>query len=204
MTRINRLCLLAVATAAACTSGGSRSEEAVIDAVVADTVVMETSLGRIVIELDNEHAPVSVENFLLHVRSGFYDGVVFHRIESGFVAQAGEVDNEGRKRISPVFPIENEAANGLHNLRGTVAMARGGDPHSATSQFFFNLVDNAKLDYTAATPTGWGYAVFGRIVEGMDVMDAIARRPTERRRTYAHFPVDPPVITRASVATERR
>ena len=195
--------LIALGVVAACTSEESSSDEAAVDAAAADTVVMETTLGRIVIELDNERAPVSVENFLLHVRSGFYDGVVFHRIESGFVAQAGEVDSEGRKRISPVFPIENEAANGLHNLRGTVAMARGGDPHSATSQFFFNLVDNAKLDYTASTATGWGYAVFGRMIEGLDVMDSIARLPTVRRRTYPHFPTEPPVITRAHITTEQ-
>ncbi len=203
MRRDHRYWFTALAVVVACTGEESGSDELAVDVVAADTVVMETTLGRIVIELDNERAPVSVENFLLHVRSGFYDGVVFHRIESGFVAQVGEVDTEGRKRISPVFPIENEAANGLHNLRGTVAMARGGDPHSATSQFFFNLVDNAKLDYTASTATGWGYAVFGRVIEGLSVMDSIARVPTVRRRTYPHFPTEPPVITRAYIMTEQ-
>ena len=195
---------LAVGVLAACAPGDSDTGGKEAAAAHQDTVVMETNIGRIVIALENEAAPVSVENFLLHVRSGFYDGVLFHRVEPGFIVQAGELDNDGRKRVSPVFPIQSEANNGLRNLRGTVGMARTGDPHSATSQFFINLVDNAKLDYTEPTPTGWGYAVFGRVVEGMDVVDSIARVPTTRRRTYPNYPTAPVVISRAHIATEQQ
>jgi len=192
-----------LAGAIACTPRAEETAET--DAVEArrDTVMFETTAGRIVMELENELAPISVENFLLHVRSGFYDGLVFHRVEPGFVIQAGEVDPDMRKRISSVFPIENEATNGLKNLRGTVAMARTGDPHSATSQFFINLADNAKLDFTAQTATGWGYAVFGRVIEGMDAVDSITRISTTRQRTYAHLPIAPPVITHASIVSGR-
>ncbi len=189
--------------AAAC-GPGERGESAPEEAatIPADTVVLETTVGRIVIALENEKAPRSVENFLLHVRSKFYDGLVFHRIEPGFVVQTGEVNAQGGKRSSTVFPIESEADNGLKNLRGTVAMARTADPHSATSQFFINLTDNAKLDFTEKTATGWGYTVFGKVVDGMDALDSIARIPTTvRGRSYRHFPTDPPVITRAYIAT---
>lgn len=196
---------IAAGIAAGCaTDSADEAAEAVVEAV-ADTVVLETTLGRVVIALENERAPISVENFLLHVRSGFYDGLVFHRIEDGFLIQAGEVDTLFRKRTSPVFPIENEADNGLSNARGAVGMARTGDPHSATSQFYINLVDNAsKLDFREATTAGWGYAVFGAVVEGMSAVDSMARLSTEARsRLYGHFPVDPPAITRAYIATAR-
>lgn len=196
------LCLALVL--GACGRGTSGDGAGAVDAVPpADTVVLETTAGEIVIALENARAPITVENFLLHVRSGFYDGVVFHRVESGFVIQAGEVDLENRKRVSPVFPIQSEATNGLKNRRGTVAMARTGDPHSATSQFFINLSDNAKLDHRDASPAGFGYAVFGRVIAGMDAVDSIARIPTAPRRTYAHFPVVPVSITRARITSRR-
>jgi cyclophilin family peptidyl-prolyl cis-trans isomerase len=133
------------------------------------------------------------------VRAHFYDGLIFHRIEPTFVVQAGAVTEEAGQRTSTVFPVRNEAQNGLKNLRGTVAMARTADPHSATSEFFINLKDNAGLDYRAATIEGWGYAVFGRVIEGMAVVDAIAATPTTRRGTYRTYPTEPTVIRRAYV-----
>lgn len=169
-----------------------------------DTVVLETVAGAITVELFNDAAPASVDNFLLHVRSGFYDGLVFHRVEPQFVIQLGELDTAGNKRISPVFPIENEAANGLSNARGTLGMARTADPHSATSQFYFNLVDNAaKLDFKDSTDQGFGYAVFGQVVNGMDVVDSIARVPTRRTRAYPFLPTVPMVVTRARIVSGR-
>jgi cyclophilin family peptidyl-prolyl cis-trans isomerase len=164
-----------------------------------DTVVLETSRGRIVLELDPGKAPESVANFLKHVRAGFYDGLIFHRIEPTFVIQAGAVTEAAGQRTSTVFPLRNEAQNGLKNLRGTVAMARTGDPHSATSEFFINLKDNVGLDYTAPTLQGWGYAVFGRVIDGMAVVDAIAATPTTRRGQYRTYPTEPTVIRRAYV-----
>ncbi len=184
---------------AACVPADETQEE-VAAVVRQDTVILETTAGDIVIALDAERAPISVENFLLHVRSGFYDGLVFHRVEAGFVIQTGEVDAENRKRVSTVFPIENEARNGLVHGRGTVGMARSSGPHSATSQFFVNLSDNTeKLDFKEATATGWGYAVFGAVVSGMDVVDSIARIPTRRQRAYANFPTKPVFISRAYI-----
>jgi cyclophilin family peptidyl-prolyl cis-trans isomerase len=168
-------------------------------AATRDTVVLETSRGRIVLELDPGKAPESVANFLKHVRSGFYSGLIFHRIEPNFVIQAGAVTEAAGQRTSTVYPVRNEAQNGLKNLRGTVAMARTGDPHSATSEFFINLKDNAGLDYTAPTIEGWGYAVFGRVIDGMAVVDAIAATPTTRRGPHRTYPTAPTVITRAYV-----
>jgi len=138
-------------------------------------VVMETSLGRIVIELDAEKAPKTVENFLRYVDAGFYDGTVFHRVISNFMIQGGGFTADlAQKRTRP--PIQNEAKNGLKNKRGTIAMARMREPHSATAQFFINVVDNSRLDYPSFD--GWGYCVFGKVVEGMEVVDKIRKTPT--------------------------
>jgi cyclophilin family peptidyl-prolyl cis-trans isomerase len=190
---------------AACPQGEREAPAASVEAAPPqpaanrDTVVLETSRGRIVLELDPGKAPESVANFLKHVRAGFYSGLIFHRIEPNFVIQAGAVTEAAGQRTSTVYPVRNEAQNGLKNLRGTVAMARTGDPHSATSEFFINLKDNAGLDYRAPTIEGWGYAVFGRVIEGMAVVDAIAATPTTRRGPYGTYPTVPTVITRASV-----
>ena len=165
-------------------------------------VAFQTSLGRIVMELDRENARETVANFLLHVRSGFYNGLMFHRVRPGFMIQVGALTPDRRKRTSPTFPIVNEADNGLLNLRGTVAMARTSDPHSATSEFFINLKDNPTLDYKAPTALEWGYAVFGRVTEGMDIVDAIATSPTERWSIYEAIPLDPIVIDSAFVVVE--
>jgi peptidyl-prolyl cis-trans isomerase B (cyclophilin B) len=163
-------------------------------------VVFETTAGTIVLELDPERAPISVQNFVRHVKAGFYQGLIFHRVEPGFLIQAGEVDAEMGRRTSSVYPIESEAENGLSNVRGTVGMARTGDPHSATSQFYINLVDNGvKLDFRERTLEGWGYAVFGRVIDGLDAVDAIAAVPTAARGRHAHLPTRPMMIQRAYV-----
>src|SRR5262249_39347673 len=133
-------------------------------------VEVVTNLGTFAIQLDPARAPKSVANFLSYVDNKHYDGTIFHRVISTFMVQGGGFDQRLEKRpTSP--PIENEADNGLKNTRGTVAMARTGDPHSATAQFFVNVVDNAFLDHQAKDERGWGYAVFGKVIEGMDVVD---------------------------------
>ena len=161
-------------------------------------VALETSLGRIVLELDAARAPKSVENFLDYVRAGHYDGTIFHRVIPGFMIQGGGFDTGMEQR--PTRPaVQNEASNGLRNLRGTVAMARTPDPHSATSQFFINTVDNRALDYKDSTPRGWGYAVFGKVVEGMNVVDRIEKVKTTTRAAFSDVPVEPVVIRKASL-----
>ena len=148
--------------------------------VLADTQVrLQTNLGDIVIELNEEKAPISSANFLQYVDSGFYDGTLFHRVMPNFMIQGGGFSTDSRRK-STGDPITNEADNGLSNKRGTVAMARTNDPHSATAQFFINNVNNPTLDHSGKTARGWGYAVFGRVVEGMDVVDAISATPTSQ------------------------
>ena len=153
-----------------------------------------------VIELYPWVAPVSVENFLAYVDGGFYDGLIFHRVKSEFVIQAGGYDLEMNQR-QPRGVIRNESDNGLSNTRGTIAMARFSDPHSASSQFYINVFDNRQLDHRAV-PEGWGYAVFGRVVEGMDVVERIENVPTGNRGSYQNVPVDPVVIRSATVEKE--
>ena len=140
-------------------------------------VVIATSKGAIRVELDPEKAPLSVKNFLEYVDAKFYDGTVFHRVIPNFMIQGGGFSKDMVKKDTRA-PIQNEAKNGLRNLRGTVAMARTPNPHSATAQFYINHVDNAMLDQASQPPGAWGYAVFGKVVEGMDVVDAIANTPT--------------------------
>ena len=135
-------------------------------------VRMQTSMGDIMLELDRDKAPETVDNFLRYVDDGFYDGTVFHRVIEGFMIQGGGYTKDYRKKPTR-GPVKNEADNGMKNQRGTVAMARTSDPNSATAQFFINVVDNDFLDHRAPTPRGWGYAVFGRVTEGMDVVDKI-------------------------------
>jgi cyclophilin family peptidyl-prolyl cis-trans isomerase len=162
-------------------------------------VVLETNMGRIVMELDREKAPKTVENILWHVQNGFYDGLTFHRVMPGFMIQTGSFTAELAQRQSPKGFIQNEADNGLKNVRGTVAMARMTDPQTASAGFYINHVDNAKLDHTAPTPSGWGYAVFGHVVEGMDVVDAIAQTPTQSVGRMNDVPVEPVIIERAYI-----
>ena len=152
-------------------------------AVAGPKVAFETSLGAFTIELDEERAPKTVANFLGYVEAGHYDGVIFHRVIKDFMAQAGGFTIQDgayvQKKVGA--PIENEADNGLRNLRGAVAMARTPDPHSASAQFFINLVDNKFLDHRSRDALGWGYAVFGRVVSGMEVIDKMAVAATTQR-----------------------
>ncbi|MFQ6045440.1 MAG: peptidylprolyl isomerase [Gemmatimonadales bacterium] len=199
--RTRLVCALSfvLSSLAACETG-ERSEEPVED--LTPTVVLETSKGRIILELDKEKAPITVENFLWHVQGGFYNGLVFHRVMPGFVIQTGLVTPQFTNRQSTASFIENEAANGLHNLRGTVAMARTRDINGARSQFFINLANNTNLDFKDSTVEGFGYAVFGRVIEGMDVVDSIAAGATRVRGQHRNFPVEPVVIRHAYVRTE--
>lgn len=157
-------------------------------------VTVTTNHGTFTIELDAARAPKSVENFLRYVDAKHYDGTVFHRVIPTFMIQGGGFDQELEKK--PVqAPVQNEADNGLKNTRGTVAMARTSDPHSATSQFFVNVTDNAFLDHQAKQGPGWGYAVFGRVIEGMDVVDAIKAVKTGPAGPFTKdAPVEPVVI----------
>ena len=143
----------------------------------APRVRLTTTFGDIVIELNRDKAPKSVDNFLAYVQEGYYDGTIFHRVIDGFMIQGGGFTADFVKKPTHA-PIDNEADNGLKNVRGSVAMARTNVPNSATSQFFINVVDNDFLNYQSPTPRGWGYAVFGNVVEGMDVVDKIRHTPT--------------------------
>lgn len=158
-------------------------------------VLLKTSLGDIVLELNPAKAPKTVANFLQYVRDKHYDGTVFHRVIDGFMIQGGGMDAEMREK-STRAPIPLEAANGLRNDRGTIAMARTGDPNSATSQFFINVVDNDMLN--APKPDGHGYAVFGRVVQGMDVVDKIRAVPTGNRGMHQNVPAKPVAILAAT------
>jgi len=160
-------------------------------------VVLETSKGRIVMQLDRAKAPKTVENIVTHVDGHFYDGLVFHRVIKGFVIQTGMHIPDGRTRLSSAPPVPNEADNGLKNVRGSIALARTDDPNSGGVQFYINVKDNPSLDFKAKTVAGWGYCVFGRVTAGMDVVDAIAAVPTRPDDD----PVTPVVITRAFVDT---
>lgn len=159
-------------------------------------VELTTTMGKITLKLDAEKAPKTVENFLAYVKSGHFDGTIFHRVIDGFMIQGGGFDEKMVQKPTR-DPIDNEASNGLKNKAYTVAMARTSDPHSATAQFFINVVDNAFLDFKAPTGNGWGYAVFGEVVEGKDVVDKIKKVKTANKGFNADVPVDPVVITKA-------
>jgi peptidyl-prolyl cis-trans isomerase B (cyclophilin B) len=165
----------------------------------APQVKLQTSLGDVVIKLNAAKAPVSVENFLSYVKDGHYDGTIFHRVIPGFMAQGGGFTEKWAQKPTKA-PIKNEADNGLKNTRGTIAMARTSDPQSATAQFFINYADNAFLDYKSATPQGWGYAVFGEVVEGQEVVDKMATIPTGSGGPMpTDVPKTPIVIQKATV-----
>ena len=160
-------------------------------------VTIKTSVGDIQLELNDEKAPVTVENFKTIASSGYYEGTIFHRVINGFMIQGGGLTADMNNKSSGTGPIQNEANNGLPNDRGTIAMARTMDPHSATSQFFINHKDNAFLNHTGETSQGWGYAVFGMVTEGMDVVDQIAEVATGSSGAYQDVPEE--VITIESV-----
>jgi peptidyl-prolyl cis-trans isomerase B (cyclophilin B) len=161
-------------------------------------VKLSTNFGDITLELNAEKAPITVANFLKYVEDGFYDGLIFHRVIDGFMVQGGGFD-ANMKQKSTLEPIKNEANNGLSNDRYTIAMARTSIPDSASSQFFINVADNGFLNHTAPTPSGWGYCVFGKVVEGMDVIDKIKSVKTTSRAGHQDVPVDPVVIQQATV-----
>ena len=165
-------------------------------------VRIETNKGIIIIELDVTAAPKTTENFLSYVNNGFYTNTIFHRVIKGFMIQGGGFDTNMRKK-NTLPSITNEADNGLKNLKGTIAMARTSEPHSASSQFFINTVDNHFLNFKKKNSSGWGYCVFGKVIQGMDVVTAIENSPTTVRSGYRDVPVDAVIIKRATVVEEK-
>ncbi len=163
------------------------------------TVTLETSHGNIVIELDADKAPETVKNFLSYVNDGYYDGTVFHRVIPNFMVQGGGF-LPGMIEKTPEAAIKNEADNGLENDRGTIAMARTNDPHSATAQFFINHNDNGFLNHTAPSGAGWGYCVFGKVSDGMDAIDSIAAVTTGNNAGHGDVPTEDVLINNATVA----
>ena len=174
---------------------------AALTSQAAPSIQMQTSMGTIVIELDFEKAPITVKNFLQYAKDGFYDGTIFHRVIDGFMIQGGGFTKEmGEKPTGAQIP--NEAKNGLKNMRGTIAMARRAEPHSATAQFFINHKDNSALDYPSQD--GWGYAVFGKVTQGLDVVDKIAKVRTGNRGMFQDVPVEPVVIQSVKVTPDTK
>ncbi len=166
-------------------------------------VQLQTNMGNITLELDAKAAPNSVANFIKYVEDGSYDGTIFHRVISDFMIQGGGFTPDYTQKKTRA-PIKNEANNGLKNMRGTVAMARTNDPHSATTQFFINTVDNGFLNYTAPSMQGWGYAVFGKVVEGMDTVDKIRAVATSRGGPFpSDVPKEQVIIKKATVVADK-
>lgn len=161
-------------------------------------VNLHTNFGIISLELDAEKAPKTVENFLAYVKDSHYDNTVFHRVIGNFMIQGGGFE-PGMKQKDVRAPIDNEAANGLKNKRGTIAMARTNDPHSATAQFFINVVDNDFLDFKSPSGSGWGYCVFGKVVEGIEVVDAIRRVKTGSKGFHSDVPLEDVIIEKAEI-----
>ncbi len=161
-------------------------------------VKMDTNHGTIMLELDADNAPNTVANFLTYAKEGFYDGTIFHRVISNFMIQGGGFTEDMSQKTTH-DPINNEANNGLKNDVGTIAMARTGDPHSATAQFFINVKDNDFLNFSSETPQGWGYAVFGKVTEGMDVVNKIKDVPTTTKGPYQDVPSETVVIEKVTV-----
>lgn len=162
-------------------------------------VRIETSMGEIVLELDAVNAPISTANFVAYANDGFYEGTIFHRVIDGFMVQGGGLTADMREKDSKMAPIKNEAANGLKNALGTVAMARTNVVDSATSQFFINVGDNSFLNHTAPTPQGFGYAVFGKVTDGMDVVNTIRQVKTGNSGMHQDVPVETITITKVTV-----
>jgi len=182
-------------------AAGATLALAALSSQAAPTVEMQTSMGAIVIELDAEKAPLTVKNFLQYANDGFYNGTIFHRVIDGFMIQGGGFTKDmGEKPTGAQIP--NEAKNGLKNQRGTIAMARRAEPHSATAQFFINHKDNDALDYPSRD--GWGYAVFGKVTQGLDVVDKIAKVRTGNRGMFQDVPVEPVVIQSVKVIPDKK
>jgi peptidyl-prolyl cis-trans isomerase B (cyclophilin B) len=164
-------------------------------------VKLATTMGDIVLELYPDKAPVTVDNFLQYVKDGHYNGTIFHRVINGFMIQGGGLDANMMEKPTRA-PIKNEADNGLKNEPYTIAMARTSDPNSATSQFFINVANNSRLNFTSKTPSGWGYTVFGKVIEGKDVVDKIKALPTTTKGIYQNVPQTPVTITKATVISQ--
>lgn len=164
-------------------------------------VILHTTFGDIEIELDAERAPITVANFLAYARDGFYDGTIFHRVIDGFMVQGGGFTADMDQKDARA-PIKNEADNGLANNNGTIAMARTPNPHSASAQFFINVADNDFLNHRSKTPDGWGYAVFGRVTQGMEVVDKIKKVETGSRRGHQDVPTDAVLIERVTILSD--
>ena len=162
-------------------------------------ITLHTNFGDITIELDTAKAPKTCANFLAYAKEGFYDGTIFHRVINGFMIQGGGFDKDMKQKGTKA-PIENEADNGLKNLTGTIAMARTNDPHSATAQFFINVKDNDFLNHSGKNAQGWGYAVFGKVSAGMDVVDKIKAVKTGNKGFHQDVPAEPVVIEKVTVA----
>ena len=163
-------------------------------------VVLHTNFGDITIKMFEQEAPNTVKNFLEYANAGFYNGTIFHRVIDGFMVQGGGLDENMAPKPTGTEPIQNEANNGLKNDRGTLAMARTMDPHSATGQFFINHKDNDFLNHTSETSQGWGYAVFGSVINGMDIVDQIALSTTSTVGGYADAPLEPTIINSVTVS----
>ncbi len=179
------------------------AQAAVLAADSNPVVRMQTNMGVIVMELNRDKAPKTVDNFLRYVEDGFYDGTIFHRVIKGFMVQGGGYTGDYRKKPARA-PVANEADNGLKNERGTVAMARTSDPHSATAQFFINVVDNDFLNHRDPTPRGWGYTVFGRVTEGMDVVDKIRNVQTGSGGPFGKDVPRTPVVIEKMVVVQKQ
>ncbi|WP_303909463.1 peptidylprolyl isomerase [Thiohalomonas denitrificans] len=164
-------------------------------------IKIQTNFGTITLQLNAEKAPITTENFLRYTREGFYDRTIFHRVIEGFMIQGGGME-PGMAEKKTHEPIQNEADNGLPNKRGAIAMARTMDPHSATAQFFINLKDNTFLNHSAPSAQGWGYCVFGEVVDGMDVVDKIKEVPTGNKGQHQDVPVDDVIIEKVEEVTE--
>lgn len=188
----------AAASAQPATPSTPSSNEGTKPMSTSPRVKLQTNQGDIVITLDAEKAPKTVENFLSYVKSGFYNGTIFHRVIDGFMVQGGGFE-AGLKQKPTQAPIENEADNGLKNDKYTLAMARTSDPHSATAQFFINVANNDFLNFTAPTPNGWGYAVFGKVTEGTEIVDKIKGVKTGNSGFHQNVPTEDVVIEKAEV-----
>jgi peptidyl-prolyl cis-trans isomerase B (cyclophilin B) len=164
-------------------------------------VVLTTSMGAITLELDPKKAPKSVENFVAYVKAGHYDGTIFHRVMDNFMIQGGGFNDKMVQKPTQAA-IKNEADNGLKNNKYTIAMARTNDPHSATAQFFINVADNDFLNFSSPTDRGWGYAVFGKVTSGMDVVDNIKKVKTGNNGFHQNVPLEPVTILKAAVSTK--
>ncbi len=197
---IKKFCLFGLLAAVISVSGCGEKMKMDMETMMEKKMVkLQTSKGDIIIELNPQAAPISVDNFLRYVEEGFYDGTIFHRVIYNFMIQGGGFTKDMQQKETHK-PIKNEANNGLSNYRGTIAMARANDPDSATAQFFINHIDNYKLDYNSEQYPG--YAVFGKMIEGFDVLDEIAKVETTTRQGYNDVPVEPVIINSATVISQ--